>query len=125
MWRLMNIAAAISRFVCSDGRLPRNLRLLWGQVDDRGCGSHPNAISRCTQRPTSPVRKGVGAHALKQLQRCMKLEAAVRSSVLVPKPFAIEEVGSGEITWNLGLSEQANCLAIALLCSVVRGPQGF
>ena len=112
--------------VCrSDGGLPRNLCLLWSQVDDGSRGSRPNSISGCTQRPASPVRKRVGAHVLEELQRCVKLEAAVGSSVLVPKPFAVEEVGSGDITWNLGLFMEANGLTKVLLCVVVFGPQGF
>ena len=110
---LMNSWAPISGFVC-----PSAAR----RAICASCGVRTSRVSSVSRRTVSPVAEqlapgalgeGLGAEVGEALVRGAQLLAGVDALTGPPQPFAVEQVGAGELDADPGAAEPLDRLAVA------------
>src|SRR4051812_30584038 len=99
-------------------REPCDLSLLRGEIVTGVHAAFPDAFAGRQQLSLGPRGERLGAHAREHLERGAQLLARVKPAPLAPKPFAVDEVGAGELQAQARASQAFDRLPIAAVGSV-------
>ena len=109
---LMNSWAPISGFVCPSRGEAGDLRLLRREDVARLVGAPAHRLAGGQQLAAGALGERLGPEAAEHLVGGAQLLARVDAPVLAPQPFAVEQVGAGELDADPGALEPLDRLAV-------------
>src|SRR5437588_2170335 len=104
-------------------REPRDLSFLRGEVIAGLDAARADMLARGQQLALGPLGERLGPHRVEHLKCGAQLLASVEAAPLPPQPFAVEEMGAGELHADARASEPLNRLAIQAVGLVAVGEQ--
>src|SRR5262249_36540305 len=91
---------------------PGDLLLLRRELVPRVVAAPAHLLASRKKLVPGPLRESLGSHRHECLVCVPELLAGVRTAVLTAQPFAVEQLGPGEVRAEAGSPKAVDCLAI-------------